>query len=196
MLTDPASLAWTFNIRGHDVPHTPLALGFALDRGARAARRLHRRAQALGRGRTYLEKLARIVPPGALETELAARARSGAAVALDPALAAEKLRLMSRTTAASYVREPDPARLPRATKNRAELAGARAAHRRDGAAVTKFLAWLDRQPPGTVDEISVATKLEECRRDHRRGDAAAAARHRLRHDFGRGAPMARSSTIA
>ena len=30
VLTDPSSLAWAFNIRGGDVPHTPLALGFAV----------------------------------------------------------------------------------------------------------------------------------------------------------------------
>jgi Xaa-Pro aminopeptidase len=30
VLTDPSSLAWAFNIRGSDVAHTPLALGFAI----------------------------------------------------------------------------------------------------------------------------------------------------------------------
>ena len=30
VLTDPSSIAWAFNIRGGDVPHTPLALGFAI----------------------------------------------------------------------------------------------------------------------------------------------------------------------
>ena len=30
VLTDPSSIAWAFNIRGGDVPHTPLALGFAM----------------------------------------------------------------------------------------------------------------------------------------------------------------------
>jgi Xaa-Pro aminopeptidase len=58
----------------------------------------------------------------------------------------------------------DPARIPRATKNRAEIEGSRAAHRRDGAAVAKLLCWLDRQQPGSLDEIAVVTKLEECRR--------------------------------
>jgi Xaa-Pro aminopeptidase len=58
----------------------------------------------------------------------------------------------------------DPARIPRATKNRAEIEGSRAAHRRDGAAVAKLLCWLDRQKPGSLDEIAVVTKLEECRR--------------------------------
>ena len=58
----------------------------------------------------------------------------------------------------------DPARLPRATKNKAELAGARAAHRRDGAAVARFLCWMDAQRPGTVDEILAVSRLEATRR--------------------------------
>ncbi len=58
----------------------------------------------------------------------------------------------------------DPARLPRATKNQTEIAGTRAAHRRDGAAIAKMLAWLDRQMPGSIDEITAVTQLEEFRR--------------------------------
>ena len=53
--------------------------------------------------------------------------------------------------------------MPRATKNAAEIAGSRAAHRRDGAAVTKMLAWLDRQTPGTIDEITTVERLEAFR---------------------------------
>src|SRR5690606_23653967 len=38
-----------------------------------------------------------------------------------------------------------------------------AAHRRDGAAVTKYLCWLDRQEPGTIDEIQAVQALEQFR---------------------------------
>ncbi|MCR2600271.1 aminopeptidase P family protein, partial [Salmonella enterica] len=58
----------------------------------------------------------------------------------------------------------DPARLPRAMKNKAELDGSRAAHERDGVAMVKFFSWLDSQPAGSVDEISAAQQLEESRR--------------------------------
>jgi Xaa-Pro aminopeptidase len=64
----------------------------------------------------------------------------------------------------SRVSAPDPARIPRATKNQAEIQGARAAHRRDGAAIAKMLCWLDAQTPGTIDEIATVTQLEEIRR--------------------------------
>ena len=164
VLTDPASLAWLFNIRGADVPHTPLALGFVL-LNAHGLPRLYLAEAKLGiEERAYLTQLADLKEPGELEGDLAALAAQGARVALDPALAAERLRLIVEAAGGTVVEAADPARLPRATKNRAELDGARAAHRRDGAAVTRFLAWLDRQPPATLDEIAVARQLENVRR--------------------------------
>ena len=58
----------------------------------------------------------------------------------------------------------DPIALPKACKNDAELAGTKAAHIRDGAAVTRFLHWLDTDAQnGTYDEIQAAQKLESFR---------------------------------
>jgi Xaa-Pro aminopeptidase len=49
-------------------------------------------------------------------------------------------------------------------KNATEIAGARAAHRRDGAALTRFLAWLDREAPsGALTEIDAVGALEDFR---------------------------------
>ena len=56
----------------------------------------------------------------------------------------------------------DPCLLARACKNPAEIAGAKAAHLRDGIAVTRFLHWL-KQTKTTVDEITAACKLEQLR---------------------------------
>jgi Xaa-Pro aminopeptidase len=164
VLTDPSSLAWAFNIRGADVPHTPLALGFAV----LAAEGPHllfidKRKLPIAT-EAYLTQLADLRPPSALENKIAALAKGGAKVALDPALAAERLRMLVAENGGTVVKAQDPARIPRATKNRAEIAGARAAHRRDGAAVAKLLCWLDSQAPDTLDEIAVVTKLEEMRR--------------------------------
>jgi Xaa-Pro aminopeptidase len=51
-------------------------------------------------------------------------------------------------------------------KNEVEIVGARAAHVRDGAAVARFLAWLDREAPrGTLTEIDAVAALESFRRD-------------------------------
>lgn len=163
VLTDPSSLAWAFNIRGHDVPHTPLALGFAVV-AADGRHAVYLAPRKLGsEAAAHLARLAELREPQALEDDLRARAAAGGRIALDPQLAAERLRLLVEAAGGAVVEAPDPARLPRAAKNAAELAGTRAAHRRDGAAVTRYLCWLDRQQPGSLDEIAAARRLEAMR---------------------------------
>lgn len=164
VLTDPASVAWAFNIRGSDVPHTPLALGFAII-GADGRHYLFLDQRKLPmETEAYLTQLAELLPPSRLEADLARLAGEGARVSLDPALAAERLRTIVEGSGGTVLAGADPARLPRATKNTAELDGARAAHRRDGAAMSHFLHWLDLQAPGSIDEIGAATALETARR--------------------------------
>jgi Xaa-Pro aminopeptidase len=61
-------------------------------------------------------------------------------------------------------RGADPCLLPKAKKNATEIKGTRAAHKRDGAAVARFLAWLDRESPsGRLDEIVCSIALEKVR---------------------------------
>lgn len=164
VLTDPSSIAWTFNIRGADVPHTPLALGFAI-LAADGNHLLFLDEKKLSRSvKAYLTQLADLRQPDQLEADIIELAKSKARVALDPVLAADRLRALVKDNGGTVVAEADPARLPRATKNQAEIAGSRAAHRRDGAAVAKLLCWLDRQDASALDEIKVVTKLEDCRR--------------------------------
>lgn len=164
VLTDPSSIAWAFNIRGADVPHTPLALAFAVLAADGSHTLFIDKRKLPMKTEAYLTQLADLRPPSALEAAVATLAKDGAAIALDPVLAAERLRMLIVENGGKVVTTPDPARLPRATKNSAEIAGARAAHRRDGAAVAKLLCWLDEQQPDTLDEIAVVTKLEEMRR--------------------------------
>ncbi|MCT8996889.1 aminopeptidase P family protein [Chelativorans intermedius] len=164
VLTDPSSLAWAFNIRGNDVPHTPLALGFAILSAAERPRVFMAAEKLSGETEDHLRALAALHAPEELEPVLANLARSGARVGLDEAHAAEKLRLVVEEAGGAVVPFADPAALPRAMKNEAELKGARAAHLRDGAALARFLAWLDGQTPENLDEIAVVRHLEECRR--------------------------------
>lgn len=164
VLTDPSSIAWAFNIRGGDVPHTPLALGFAV-LAADGKHQIFMDQRKFSRTvAAYLTQLADLHEPGEFEAAIVALAKSGAKIALDPVLAAEKLRMLVEDNGGTVISAADPARVPRATKNPAEIAGSRAAHRRDGAAVAKLLCWLERQKPGKLDEISVVTRLEETRR--------------------------------
>ncbi|HET9538743.1 MAG TPA: aminopeptidase P family protein [Mesorhizobium sp.] len=164
VLTDPSSIAWTLNIRGKDVPHTPLALGFAILTAEGGCMLFMDKRKLPMQTEAYLTQLTDLYAPDRLEAEVTRLAKSGARIALDPALAADRIRALVEDNGGTVVSAADPARLPRATKNQAEIDGARAAHRRDAAGVAKLLCWLDRQPAGSLDEIAVVTKLEEsCR---------------------------------
>src|SRR5204863_9185473 len=60
----------------------------------------------------------------------------------------------------------DPVLRLKAVKNETEISGMRQAHRRDGAALARFLAWLDFEAPkGTLTEIDAVAALETFRRD-------------------------------
>ncbi|MCC0029988.1 MAG: aminopeptidase P family protein [Brucellaceae bacterium] len=170
VLTDPSSLAWTFNIRGSDVPHTPLPLGFAMLSTTDEPTIFIDRRKLDIETEAYLTQLARLMPVSGMTGELVRAAKDEARILLDPALTAEAVRRMIAAAGGTVVEGPDPARLPRAVKNEAEIAGSRDAHRRDAVALAAFLHWFDSQKPGTLDEITVAKKLEECRekagRDH------------------------------
>ncbi len=59
----------------------------------------------------------------------------------------------------------DPITLMKARKNAAEIRGSRAAHLRDGAAVSSFLAWFaEEAPKGRMTEIDAVMALETFRR--------------------------------
>jgi Xaa-Pro aminopeptidase len=165
VMTDPSSIAWTFNIRGQDVPHTPHPLARAI-LAENARPRLFIHAAKLGiEEKAYLTQLADIAGPERFEEALIDLGRTGRPVLLDPALTPKRVESLVKSAGenASILRGEDPARLARAMKNEAELAGAAQAHRVDGAAMVAFLAWLDEQQPGTLDEIGAATKLEAIR---------------------------------
>lgn len=162
LLTDPSSLAWAFNIRGSDVPHTPLALGFAIlaADGNHLVFMDKRKLPMVTEA--YLTQLCTLRPPSALESDLAELANAGAVFGLDPVLCADRVRELTEAAGGKTIALADPARLPRAMKNATEIEGARAAHRRDGAALCEYLAWMAAQPEG-LDEISAATRLEALR---------------------------------
>ena len=103
-------------------------------------------------------------PPDALARDLAALKDKN--VRLDQASAADALTRLLSEHGGKPARGPDPIALMKAVKNHAEIAGARAAHKRDGAALTRFLAWLEREAPtGVVTEIDAVKALESFRRD-------------------------------
>jgi len=166
VLTMPESIAWLLNIRGGDVPHTPLPLSFALLRqDGSVTLFIDRRKLAPGLDR-HLGNSVTIESSDRLGPALDALAASGARVQVDPGTAASWVFDRLEKSGGNIHRAADPCLLPKACKNPVELAGTRAAHRRDGAAVTRFLAWLAREAPnGELREIAASDRLEAFRRE-------------------------------
>jgi Xaa-Pro aminopeptidase len=166
VVSDAQAVAWAFNIRGGDVAHTPLPLAFALvPREGRPT--LYIEPRKLGNAvRHALEDLAEVREGTALAQDLAALGGAGKRVRIDEATAADALAKILAGSGAKLLRGPDPIALMKAVKNATEIEGARAAHRRDGAALTRFLAWFDREAPGgKLSEIDAVAALESFRRD-------------------------------
>jgi Xaa-Pro aminopeptidase len=166
VLSDSHAVAWTFNIRGADVSHTPLPLSYALvPKDGRPTIFVDHRKLSNG-ARDHLEQTADVAEPDALAPTLTEWARRGAAIALDNATAADALGRLISAAGGKPVRGSDPVSLLKAVKNTTEIEGARTAHRRDAVALARFLAWIDREAPkGALTEIDTVEALESFRRD-------------------------------
>jgi Xaa-Pro aminopeptidase len=165
VLSDPASIAWTFNIRGGDVSHTPLPLSWAI---------VPREGQPLlfvdGRKlsnqvRDALARLANVLEPSTLAQSLTDFAK-GKTIRIDQGSAPVKFAQSIEAGGGTVAKGTDPVTRMKAVKNEAEIAGARAAHLRDGAALVRFLAWFDGEAPkGKLTEIDAVAALETFRRE-------------------------------
>ncbi|ALK08223.1 aminopeptidase P family protein [Blastochloris viridis] len=166
LVTDPHALAWVFNIRGGDVAHTPLPLGWAMIPCEGELQLFLDHRKLAGDVRAALAEVASLAEPAELETQLSILAATGATVRLDRDSAPDRLAgVVERAGGIADVGADPIARL-KAVKNAVEIAGSKAAHRRDGAAIVRFLAWLDREAPaGQLTEVAVAEALESFRRD-------------------------------
>jgi Xaa-Pro aminopeptidase len=166
VLSDPHAVAWTFNIRGADVAHTPLPLSYALVPKAGRPTMFIDHRKLSNSARDHIEQTADVREPEALTSSLTALAQGGAAIALDNATAADALGRLISSVGGKAVRGSDPVNLLKAVKNSTEIEGARAAHRRDAVALARFLAWIDREAPiGALTEIDTVEALETFRRD-------------------------------
>jgi Xaa-Pro aminopeptidase len=166
VITAADSLAWLLNIRGGDVANTPLALGYALlDREGGLDLFTDRRKLVPGL-ETHLGNQVSVRPVEDFAAALDALA--GKTVQIDPNSGPSWIFDRLTRAEARPVTGPDPVSLPKALKNPVELAGMRAAHRRDGAAMTRFLHWLDGAAAGGgLGEIAASDRLESFRAEGR-----------------------------
>ena len=164
VVSDPHNLAWAFNIRAADVAHTPLPLGFAVLPAAGRPTLYLAAGRFDAATRAAIEAVADLREPDDFVRDLAALANRR--VRIDRATGADALARLLSDGGATVSRAADPITAMKAVKNDAEIAGMRAAHERDGAALTRFLAWFDREAPtGGLTEIDAVAALESFRRD-------------------------------
>ena len=157
------SIAWTFNVRGADVDHTPVALAFAIVHDDGTADLFAAPEKVGDDVRQHLGNGVRLHDRIAFEPFLASLA--GKTVAADPERAVAAIFEALEQAGAKVVRKRDPAVLPKAIKNETEISGHRAAQARDGAALVRFLHWLSVEAPkGGLDELTASDRLLEFRK--------------------------------
>lgn len=160
VIADCTSLAWLLNIRGSDVPLTPVAHGYAI---------LHAdgTAEWFVSSDRLSEGVLEVCGPGVTvcsPTDLAKRfeALKGRTVRVDPVTTAVWFDTTLVTAGATVVDGTDPCTLPKAIKNTTEQDGARKAHALDGVAMARFLHSLTVSGIGQ-HETDLVTRLDGLR---------------------------------
>jgi len=163
LLTLPASICWLFNIRGSDIPNTPVTLGFAIV-GADTSATLYVQPEKITPTiKNELGQDVNLKPIGELETDVAALNNSS--LWLDADTCPAKLSDLAKTAGVNVIFAADPIIVTKSRKNKVEIEGMVAAQRIDAGAMAKFLSWLDDEAPkGDLTEVSIVKQLEQIRR--------------------------------
>ena len=164
VLTALDSIAWALNVRGGDVAHTPVALSYAIV-GSDGTTDLFVAPEKIDDAvRQHLGNAVRLHDRAAFAGALAGYA--GKRIAADPERAVAAIFDALATGGARVLAVRDPVVLAKALKNPAEVDGHRAASIRDGAALSRFLRWVETQgPQGGETELSAAARLLAFRED-------------------------------
>ncbi len=159
VITALDSIAWLLNIRGRDVEHTPVPLAFAVLRADASVDLFVAAAKLSDEVRAHLGPDVRVAERQAFPAAL--EALTGTVLA-DPQSAVAAV--FAHLRGARVVEARDPCVVPKAVKNATEIAGSKAAHVRDGAALTRFLHWFAGEAPKEkLDELGAAAKLKQFR---------------------------------
>jgi Xaa-Pro aminopeptidase len=158
------SIAWTFNVRGADVSHTPVALAYAIV-NADGTADLFVAGEKIGEDvAKHLGNGVRLHERDAFEPYL--KGLAGKVIAVDPERSVAAITQALEAGGATILDARDPVVLAKAIKNPVEIAGHQAAQARDGAAIAKFLRWVEADNgSGQIDEIRAAEHLEALRRE-------------------------------
>lgn len=162
VITALDSVAWLLNIRGTDVDHTPVALSFVIANADGTADLFIAPEKVTPELIAHLGNAVRVHPRKRFVHALGEM--KGRKVAVDPERSVAAIFHALYQAGAEAVAVTDPVVLPKAIKNEVEQAGHRAAQARDGAAIARFLRWIEVEAPkGGVTELSAADRLQAFR---------------------------------
>ncbi|MBX9857958.1 MAG: aminopeptidase P family protein [Sphingomonas sp.] len=162
VLTALDSIAWLLNIRGRDVAHTPVALAYAIVQADGTADLFVAPDKLTDEVRRHLGNAIRLHDRDAFARALGGFA--GKRIAADPERAVAAIFDALTAGGATILPLRDPVVLAKAMKNPVEIAGHRAASARDGAALARFLRWVEAEAPkGGLTELDCVAKLQTFR---------------------------------
>ncbi len=144
LVTSAAGCSWLLNLRSNALPYTPVLRAYVLVEKS-GAYKIFTEHTDLKEALPF-EKLAAILPQ---------YAKLGTDFATAPA--------MIKNLKPDVINTPDEIINLKAVKNPTELKGTRAAHLRDGIALTKFMYWLSKNYKGKT-ETDVTAKLLDFRK--------------------------------
>ena len=153
-------IAWMLNLRGGDIDFCPLFLAFMIIS--------HSKLILFANPNIFSQEIVQKLAKDGVEIQpydeiYSALKRLNGAVWID--LSAVNSAFYSALENCKKIVKPSPIAMIKAVKNSAEIAAEKRAHLQDGAAVTRFMKWLNNAVlQGSVTEISAAEKLEEFRK--------------------------------
>lgn len=158
------SIAWALNVRGGDVAHTPVALSYAIVSADGTADFYVAPDKMTDTVSQHLGNAVRVHDRTAFAPALGRFA--GKRIAADPDNAVAAIFDSLEAGGATVLALRDPVVLAKAIKNDAEIAGHKAASVRDGAALSRFLRWVEETAPsGGITELDCVDKLLDFRRE-------------------------------
>lgn len=167
VLAQPDAIAWLLNIRGGDVPYAPLLMAFAIVHSDGSVQLFCDPRKLTTPVREHLQGGVSVAAEGAFAAALAELGDRRARVRVDPDRCPFWVVQQLQKLGARVSLGDDPCLLPKSIKNATELEAIRTAHRIDGAALTRFLAWLaSAAPSGDISELDAVERLEAFRREH------------------------------
>lgn len=181
-------IAWLFNLRGNDIPYNPVFFSYAIVTADQAT--LYVDSSKLNaEGQSYLEENGVTVRPyteifgdASILCQSAETMENGETSETSKTSKTSGTKKFLISNRASWALKRalggddmvDEIRSPvgdsKAVKNDTELAGMRACHIRDGAALTAYFAWLEHQltvKKAKIDEVEAADMLESLRKQQK-----------------------------